>query len=385
MSSDEFCLVMMVKNEAGFVTRAIESALNSDFKFTSVAIVDFGSNDNTCAEVRCIEVSNPGICFHVCDREWPNSYAHARNIVLDFAEECLQERQVVTRTWIVMLDGKDTICGKYVAIPEYATALDVTMVGGSIVWGRTNGYLFGSRYRYVGRVHEHLEGPNNAAVVSCGMQMIVHFKQQTKEEQLKKYWKYHALLTEDIDDVSQASWKPRNTFYLAQTLSILLSLGERCGQEFCEVAYSRLMSNEGYKDEAYVSGLYLLKLAPLGLLGTVASPDQIVSRCCDLNWSRLEAPYFFLKRCRTEDDWASKYSWNDRRVIGARVASCHWNGGGLFIDQEICSWMYADEYGLAAFYSGDRPAALSSSCVAHYFCRDENSKKRIASNIEFMK
>jgi glycosyltransferase involved in cell wall biosynthesis len=227
-------LVMIVKDEAAVVARALQSA---KAVIDSWLIVDTGSTDGTQAIIRECMKDIPG---ELHERPWVD-FGHNRTEALELAKD--------KADYFLILDADDILeMQRPDALTESVYSLEICY--GHLRYRRTQLVKASLNWRYVGVLHEYLHNDNSDELraVRLSNARIHVTRDGNRSRDPLKYHKDAAVLEEALESEPD---NDRYVFYLAQSY-------RDCGQiEKAIKAYQHRAGMGGWPEEIWYS-LYQL-------------------------------------------------------------------------------------------------------------------------------
>ena len=269
---------MIVKNEEPVIERALRSALPF---VTTWVIVDTGSTDRTKEIVQRVMGNLPGL---LVDRPWVD-FGHNRSEALTLCSGRMD--------WAIMMDADDTLEG---TVPP-AASWNRTDVDGYVMslhhdqmrHERVQVFRVAVDWCYTGVIHEQATVRGRDAVVArlpAETYMITRCEGVRSRDPLKYVKDAAVLLCEWAREKS-----PRTLFFLAQ------SYRDAGMREEAAARYREYLTMPGAtQQEKYLSIMSLIDL--------VTDPEELTRLAwngIELVPSRLEVPYLYLVRWRSEE------------------------------------------------------------------------------------
>jgi glycosyltransferase involved in cell wall biosynthesis len=363
------CLVMIVKNEAGVIKRCIDSV--KDY-IDYWVICDTGSTDDTKNIIKQT-MEGYGIPGEIHDSEWVD-YGTNRTESLQLSYGKCDYRLII--------DADDTL---EVSKPdELFTGLEadhykIRIKLGEIAYFRTQLIRSNQNWKYVGVLHEYLEGPKDVELTEGFIEeaeMNAAVSGDTRE--IKGESKYHndALIFEKeliTKPDLEPGLKSRYQFYLAQSY--------RDAQMYDRSieAYEKRAEMGGWHEEVYIS-LYMIAKMKYAL----KQPDEQIVGAFLKAWEyrpiRLEAAYSLIRVLITQKRYFFAFTI---ATMCMKMQPCD---DILFVESDIWTWKMTDEYSVLAYFTGNiKEAYLACSSIRslpEFETFEETEQKRIIKNLE---
>lgn len=330
------CLVMIVKNEKEVIKRCIDSV--KDY-ISYWVICDTGSTDGT-QEIIKSTMEEYGIPGELHEHEWVD-YGTNRTKSLELSEGKCDYRLII--------DADDTLNvwdpeNMFVDLVEDSYKIRLKL--GEISYFRTQIIRSNQSWKYIGVLHEYLEGPLDVELTEGYIEeaeMIASVSGDTRD--IKGNSKYYndALVFEkelvtkpDLDD----GLKARYQFYLAQSYRDA-GMYERSVEN-----YQKRVELGGWPEEVYIS-LYMIAKMKMAL---GKSEEEIINsllKAWEYRPVRLEAPYTLIRFLVDKKRYFFAFT-----IAGTcmRMRACD---DILFVESEIWKWKMADEFSVLAYYTGN--------------------------------
>jgi tetratricopeptide (TPR) repeat protein len=318
------CLMMIVKNEEGTISRCLDSASKI---ISQYVIIDTGSTDGTKSR---IEQSLSGISGQIIDRPWVNFGHNRSELVAMMPKDC---------DYALLLDADMTIAINEEQFNNFPHE-DVLMlkVAGSLEYRMPYLVKNGPKYRFVGSTHEYLDAER--ALVRRSFDGITIYHHADGGSRSDKFERDERLLKNDLAiDPSNS----RTHFYLAQTLKDLNKIDESLEH------YERAKVLSNWVEERYVAALTSGHL--LSNSGRLSESLDQYYQAIEIHPSRAEAYYYAGKVLNS-----LKYYRLASLVLS--VAK-NWviSTDILFVERWVEEWGLKLEYGVALWWRGDRTSA----------------------------
>jgi len=361
MSKLPITLVMIVKNEEKVIKRALESAIPF---INSFVICDTGSTDKT-KEIIEFTFNKTKIQGKIFDCEWVN-FGHNRSEVLT------KSRELYPDNFSFMLDADDTIEGevfKPSLLKGNYNGYKICIKQNSLKYNRTQLFSNKHHWTYKGVLHEYPEliGEEEKTCYLPESTYVISRREGARSEDPAKYFKDALILEEELKKNPDDA---RSAYYYAQSL-------KDSGQvEQAKEAFKKRIGlnsqGKGWKEEAYVSYINLIKLS-----SDINEKIEYAFKSIDINPLRLEAIYHTLFYGRSNQYFSQKLY-----CLGLAVKNRRCRENFLFSEPEVYTWRFNDEMGIISYWTGHFEEALYFSTEALNHCPVEQ-KKRIKDNIEY--
>jgi len=352
------CLTMIVKDEA----HVIERCLSAVRPFVdSWLIVDTGSSDGTQEVVRQLLDGVPG---ELVERPW-RDFGHNRTEALELARS--------RADYSLIIDADEVFTA-----PEGFIWPDLTddvyslrhVVGSTTYWVQK---LVANRllWRYEGVLHEYLETPGGAAPTELRGPSIVGHYDGGRSQGLTTVQKY----ARDAETLEKAvAAEPDNTryqYYLARSYRD----SEQWGKAL--VAFRRRVTMGGFDEEIYDS------LHTIGIMHEmIGSPPETVMAAYLAAYenrpTRAEPLCSLARYLRMQERYALA------KMFASQAAAMTRPDDVLFVDDSVYEWRAADEFAVAAYWSGDYEASAKAGrelLASERVPVDE--RKRVQANLDF--
>jgi len=363
------CLVMIVKNESEVIRRCIESV--KDY-IDYWVICDTGSTDDTKKIIQ-ETMDEFGIKGELHDSEWVD-YGTNRTESLKLSYGKGDYRLVIDADDYLDVGDPDKL---FTDLTEDSYKIRIKL--GEITYFRTQLIRSNQEWKYVGVLHEYLEGPKGVELTEGYIeeaQMVASVSGDTRD--IKGQSKYYndALIFErelvtkpDLDE----GLKARYQFYLAQSYRDA-GMYDRSIKE-----YEKRVELGGWPEEVYIS-LYMIAKMKMAL----NQEDEMINDAFMKAWEfrpvRLEAPYVLIRYLVSKKRYFYAFTIASMCL---RMRPCD---DILFVENEIWKWKMTDEYSVLAYYTGNikeaYTAAKSIIEFPEYENLDQSEKERIRKNYE---
>ena len=329
-------LVMIVKNEAAVIERALLSA--KPFISTWL-IVDTGSTDTTKEIIQRVMSDISGT---LVDRPWLN-FGHNRSEALTLCDPHMD--------WAIMLDADDNLAGTPLG-PEIWARTDLDGIAMRIQHGpiwhqRVHIFRTGIGWFYQGVLHEYpicRSRPQPRLAILPQTTYMVTRCEGARSQDPEKYSKGALLLEAEIQRNPTDS---RSMFYLAQSY-------RDAGRKAEAIAtYLRYIGLSGsWAHERYMAYVNLITLTD-DTTNHMAWAWAAVELCPQ----RLEAQFTVLTIRRQKGLPPTQEAF----ALAALVKTRKVDTGGLFVNPAIYEWGLDDELAVISFATGHYQEAYDAS------------------------
>lgn len=351
-------LVMMVKDEAASIVASIESCRPF---VDRIVILDTGSTDGTQKLARG---AAGDVSFELYEEPFVD-YGSTRNRALFLAGE--------ETVFTIMLSGDETLergdalrsfCESVRTMPMPAFLLEVDF-GEQCIYASTRLARAGSGWRYVGRVHEVMVGPEGEAADMVVPDARIRHRKSCTSGQDKRKWERDLELL--LADHQSEPTNPRTVFYLAQTYQCLGKL------EKASKFYARRAQMQGWSEETYMA---LFRRAECReLMGDVGAARLGFLQAHSASPERAEPLYRIALSYYKEQEHHLTY------LFAKRASELPMPTGlRLFLNPTVYAYGAHDLVATSAFYVGERAAGIRSGCRA---LRAAPGDERVAKNLSF--
>jgi glycosyltransferase involved in cell wall biosynthesis len=363
------CLVMIVKNESEVIRRCIESV--KDY-INYWVICDTGSTDDTKKIIQ-ETMDEFGIKGELHDSEWVD-YGTNRTESLKLSLGKGEYRLIIDADDYLDVGDPDKL---FTDLTE--DSYKIRMKLGEVTYFRTQIIRSNQDWKYVGVLHEYLEGPKGIELTEGYIeeaQMIASVSGDTRD--IKGQSKYYndALIFErelvtkpDLDE----GLKARYQFYLAQSYRDA-QMYDRSIKE-----YEKRVELGGWPEEVYIS-LYMIAKMKMALNQSDEMINDAFMKAWEFRPVRLEAPYVLIRYLVSKKRYFYAFTIASMCI---RMRPCD---DILFVENEIWKWKMTDEYSVLAYYTGNiKEAYVASKSVIElpeYEELDTHEKERIKKNFE---
>jgi glycosyltransferase involved in cell wall biosynthesis len=347
---------MIVKNEAHVIARCIESARPH---IDSWIIVDTGSTDGTQELIKELLKDIPG---ELHERLWVD-FATNRNEAIQLAKG--------TADYLLVVDADDVVIG---GLPNNLQhdCYSLTVEFGPITFQRPHIFRSDMPFRYVGVIHEYLE---------CGNAQICHIsslRYQCSLEGARRidkttYLKDVAILQQAVETETDEKLKSRYAFYLGCSYK---DAGEK--EKAIAAFEARIQMVAGFDEEVFVS-MWCAAEMKADLEYPEEEVEKAYLRAYECRPSRIEPIHDLCVYLRLKEKYVKAYAYA-KLIAGVTNTT-----DSLFVVNSIYIWQARDELASAAFYCGDKEAAVK---VYEELLRDRRLPRdqgsRIVRNVKLM-
>lgn len=354
-------LVMIVRNEAHGIADTLASVRSIIDHWT---ILDTGSTDGTQDVVRRELDGIPGTLHE----EPFIDFAASRNRAL--------ELHGASTTFTLMLDSDDRVGGANY-LKEFLDGDDLEYGAflverrGETSWWMPLVLRTEARWRYTGRVHECVAGPQGQIATSrVPVTSITQVRGARSVEASLARWQRDLELLK-IDKLANPR-NPRTSFYLAQTYECLGKL------EAALLEYAHRVDLGGWRDEVFEAKLRIAKILHRTHRTTASWPtvQQAYLDAYAYDPSRAEPLVELAEHWRLAGNMACCY------LFAAQAAALPMPASGLFVDRSVYEWRAADLMAISAYYVGG--AAIDPGRrAAEIAARARPEDQRLATNRTF--
>jgi glycosyltransferase involved in cell wall biosynthesis len=370
MSERQLVLTLIVKNEEHVIERCLKSALPFVDKFL---IVDTGSTDKT-QQIAAETAEQLGVSGLILERPWVN-FGSNRSEALQLVRQHFGsgDGHMDNPIWAFMIDADDSFEGgsskadlrSHLAATNAKAAI-INIRKGSVHYKRT--CIFNMRYNWIyeGPVHEYPKCIDDEGLAATSPIISLADKGYYVEARCEgarskdplKYAKDAELLLEEI---AVNPTNSRAVFYCAQSL-------RDSGQALKAVEmYKKRAAMGDWIEEVYVSILNVVRMW--------GETDLIWKVACV---RRLEVAAEAMKIMRQKGQFNQEiYAFASLLADIVKLPE-----DGLFVEKEYYDWIFYDEFGIYAYYTGHYREAYIAGLRAYFGC-PEHHKSRIKMNIDF--
>jgi glycosyltransferase involved in cell wall biosynthesis len=328
---------MIVKDEEAVIEQSLHFTLPH---VNSWCIIDTGSTDKTKELIQKItaDYKVPGTLY---ERPWVN-FGHNRSEALELARK-------EKATWLFMMDADDIFVGTFPKDLPQKDGYTIQLVLGTICYRRI--LLFNSsrpwmykfpihEYPYLGEVTDLDNLPESQCSIQC---RTIGSRSQNPN----KYSDDAILLEKEFE---RGEFEQRAAFYAAQSWKDAGNVASAIQWYLIRVSLG------GWKEEIYISYLNLIRLT-----------DDIQLKL-DYAWKglsicpeRKEVPHALLESFRKASVWhIQAYAIG---LLAFRHDSQN-KEASLFIEPDVYTYKFYDEFSLTAFYTGHTKESQDSIQLA---------------------
>lgn len=340
----------MVKNEGKVLARCLES-IKEHIDYW--VIVDTGSTDNT-KEVIKEQLSD--VKGELYERPWVN-FGHNRTELMELAKGKADYLLLVDAD--MTLNVHDSCFRSRLFLDSYLIKYEGTIDYGQkmLVNGKHD-------WKYTGVTHEYISSDSDKNSDYLNEISLTHFCDGARRG--KK-------ITEDIilleEGLSADPNNERYVFYLANSYRDV-------GQFEKAIEFYEKRATMGKWDQEVYYSLYQKAICLARSQKVFPIMEFLIAH--RYRPTRLEALYEVIRSFRLNSFYREGYE------IGKGLLALPYPSDNLFVDKEIHSWKFYDEFSLCAYYSKDLDLARKYMNIALERC-DEHSKNRIKNNLSFLR
>ena len=326
------CLSMIVRNEAGVVTRAL--SLVAPF-IDSWVIVDTGSHDGTQDVIRD-HMAQLGVPGRLYERPWRN-FGDNRTEALALAQG--------RADYIWVLDADDAVVGTPDLTGLHADVYEVRRKFESVVYWLPQLFRDGLPVRYIGVTHEYTRWDSDQAAVHLeGPYHVEDLHVSARNQSGEKAARDRDLL---LAEVNRNPDDARSVFYLAQSY---FDLGD---YDQALTWYARRIELGGWDQEVYFA-MFRTALA-MRLAGAPWPQVQdAYLRAWEFRPARAEPLYNIAVAYRQDQRYEPAY------LFARRAAEiCYPAEDTLFVSSDVYAWRAADEQAVCASQLGRHGEAFA--------------------------
>lgn len=365
----KICLAMIVKNEIHNMRRCLESVKDV---ISYWVICDTGSTDGTQQLIKDL-MAEWGIPGELHERPWVD-FAHNRTESLQLARDKAEYTLVIDADDYLEISG-DLAPLKNLKYDQY----HLKIVHGALTYYRTQIISNQYEWKYVGVLHEYLEGPKNVNLFPPAVLNFLTVRASASDTRngfsgQKKYIS-DALILEKalLDDSLDPGLKTRYTFYLAQ------SYRDAQANERALIAYQQRVALGGWEEEVFYS-MYMVARLKL-LLGY--KEEEVIDaflKAWEYRPSRADALFDLIIYLRDKNRFALAWGLLN---IGIKIPPTR---DVLFVRADIQQWRMLDEYSIMAARTGNKAEAVKAARTlveSPLFPQlvPENERERIKTNL----
>ena len=365
--SNSVCLTMIERDEAKVLPRSLASFRALAGIEPNYCIVDGGSEDGSIDLIAQEMAGIPGEVHLIPQPKPLDDFAGARNGSIDRAR--------LLADWMLFLDADDEIATEpgFVMPKLKGDAYKILVKIGDLEFWRLALVSSKRGWRYVGRMHENLEGtgPYKEAEKLTGLWIQVHPGEGARSaDPVQKFVNDAAVLRQClVDDPGNL----RHLFYLGQSLRDAGALPAAL-----DVYRDRAAHVEGWPEETYFA---LLQVARI--LGWLNRPlTEVVAafvRAHAFRPSRGGETLGLLA-----EYLRSKQEWLPAMLASAFARQVPRPDDILFVTNAWYAWKAQDEFAIAAYYAGDHTGSREA-CLALLInpALPESESPRVQTNLAF--
>lgn len=365
----KICLAMIVKNEIHNMRRCLESVKDI---ISYWVICDTGSTDGTQQLIKDL-MAEWGIPGELHERPWVD-FAHNRTESLKLARDKAEYTLVIDADDYLQVDGDISVL-KNLKYDQY----HLKIVHGALTYYRTQIISNAYEWKYVGVLHEYLEGPKGVNLFPPAVINTLTVRASASDSRngfsgQKKYISdalilEKALLEENLDP----GLKTRYTFYLAQ------SYRDAQQNERALIAYQQRVALGGWEEEVFYSMYMVARLKVLLSYKEEEIVDAFL-KAWEYRPSRVDALFDLMIYLRDKNRFALAWAFAN---IGIKVPPTR---DVLFVRADIQQWRMLDEYSILAARTGNKAEAIKAAKTlveSPLFTQlvPENERERIKVNL----
>jgi glycosyltransferase involved in cell wall biosynthesis len=338
------CLAMIVKNEIHNMRKCLESVKDI---INYWVICDTGSTDGTQQLIQEL-MAEWGIPGELHERPW-----------VDFATNRTESLKLSRSKgdYTLVMDADD-----YLEITEDASVLKnlkfdqyhLRITHGSLAYSRVQLVRNEFEWKYVGVLHEYLDGPKDAKLFPAVVLNNVIIRASASDTRngfsgSKKYIS-DALILEKalLDDSLDEGLRTRYHFYLAQ------SYRDAGMNERSLVAYQKRVDLGGWEEEVYYSRYMIARLKVMLQYKDEEIIDAFL-RAWESRPGRADALFDLIIFLRGKERFALAWALVS---IGVKIPPTKDN---LFVRADIQQWRMLDEYSILAARTGNKDEAIRAA------------------------
>ena len=327
---------MIVKDEAHIIERCLNSVKPLIDK---LLIVDTGSSDNTIQVINSW-MNKEKVGGKVIKEKWQNfahnrssALAHARDLGCDYSLMIDADETLNYNNEFDALHFKCSLDKDYYLIPTKSS---------NAFYYRPTLTSNHKDFKYKAPVHEYLESPDGASSNEVNHETEfwnTAIQDSARNQDPQKFQKDAKLLEDALKTEEDEFLRARYTFYLAQ------SYRDSENPYFALKFYLERVEMGFWEEEKYIS---YFKAGQL-MEQLDYSEDSIIStflKAQECNPNRAEALCSVVRYCRTHGRNHLGY------ILGKEGLNKKFNEDFLFAEMWVYDWGMADEFSIAAYWSG---------------------------------
>jgi hypothetical protein len=378
MADVSFCLLMIVKNEASIIYRALDSLRNV---IGSYYIHDTGSNDGTQEIINTFGVLN-NIPGYVENRSWKNFGENKTDLIqsaqkhsdpkiskakyyvwLDADEVWITERS--NPLSYVTKEQSTSLLTKLESIRSADIFMLLTLYDG-LEYRRWNLCRNNQVYKWVQPVHEYFVGETRNSTHFIEDVFLLARKEGNSAKNPDRYKKDVEMFIEFLKENPNET---RATFYLAQSL-------ERIDDNLANETYKARIKLEGYYEEKYISCLRLGRR-----LKDEKEKIKYLIEGTFINPNRLECYYELMMHYYYKNDHKKAVGYGMMAPENRAITT-----GFLFSEPSIYNYSFDLHYGVSLYNVGMYDIGLKVTENALRFAGlPAHIKKTLEANVGFFK
>lgn len=361
-------LAMIVKNEAHNMRRCLES-VKDIIKYW--VICDTGSTDGTQELIKSL-MKEWGIPGELHERPWVD-FAHNRTESIKLARDKAEFTLIMDADDYLVVENPSVL--KNLKLDQF----NVKIVHGGLTYFRTQIVNNNYEWKYVGVLHEYLQGPEGInlfppAIIS-GVTIMASASDTRNGFSGSKKYISDALILEKalLDDNLPEGLKSRYTFYLAQ------SYRDAGAKERALVAYQQRVELGGWEEEVAYSK-YMIAMLKMSLKYPQEEIIDTYLKAWEYRTGRVDALFDLIIYLRNNGREALAWALVS---VGIRIPQ---TTDILFIRHDIQQWRMLDEYAVLASRTGNKAEALNANRTlvnSPLFTKvvPDNERERIIGNL----
>ena len=378
MSSVNFCLLMIVRNESSIIYRALDSMKNI---IGSYYIHDTGSTDGTQEIIQTFGTLN-NIPGSVDNREWKNFGANKTDLIQSARSH--SDERISKAQYYVWLDADEVWLtdrtnplsyltrddsNKLFERLERITTADIFMIltlFGGLEYRRWNLCRNNQVYKWLQPVHEYFVGETRNTTEFIDNVYLLARKEGNSAKNPDRYKRDVEMFQEFLRENPN---EPRATFYLAQSC-------EGLNDNLANETYKARILLEGYYEERYISCLRLGRR-----LKDESERIKYLFQGTLINPNRLECYYELMMFYYNKKD--------HRKAVGIGMMAPEnrvVNSSFLFSEPAIYNYNFDLHFGVSCYYTEMYDLGMKVTLRALEFGRlPEGTRKTLEANLGFFK